>query len=234
VITLRKSEDRGHADHGWLNTYHTFSFDSYYDPAHMGFQSLRVLNDDRVAPGKGFGAHAHRDMEILSYVLEGKLAHKDSMGRTAVLGPNEIQKMSAGSGITHSEFNASGSELVHFLQIWILPRTAGTEPNYEQLSFEPQEKENRFRLLASSRRVQGAVQIDQDAQVSVAEIAPGIALTHSLAPTRSAWVHVIAGEITLNGQVLKTGDAAAIEREQTLQFVGTGTAKTEVLLFDLA
>jgi len=234
MITIRKSKDRGHADHGWLKSNHTFSFAAYRDPEHMGFRSLRVINDDWVAPGRGFGAHAHRDMEILSYVLEGKLAHKDSMGHTEVLGPNEIQKMSAGSGVIHSEFNGSDSEPVHFLQIWIEPGTGGTPPAYEQIKFDPEEKQNRFRTLASSRPVDGAVQINQDAQVSVAELTPQSQLAYPLSPGRAAWLHVIAGEVTANGQPLREGDSAAIEAEDALEIAALGSKSAEVLLFDLA
>src|ERR1700758_3192880 len=180
MITIRRSNERGHADRGWLNSYHTFSFANYHDPAHMGFRSLRVINDDVVAPGRGFGAHAHRDMEILSYVLSGKLAHKDSMGHTEVLGPNEIQKMSAGTGVVHSEFNGSETEPVHFFQIWIEPKSTGTTPAYEQLKFEPAEKLNQFKLLASPKAVAGAATINQDANVSVAELTPGKSLKYEL------------------------------------------------------
>ena len=163
MLTVRKSNERGHADHGWLDSHHTFSFANYYDPKQMGYRSLRVINEDRVAEGRGFGAHPHRDMEILSYVLKGKLAHKDSMGHVEVLGPNEIQKMSAGTGVTHSEYNGSEDEPVHFLQIWIEPKSRGTAPNYEQLKFEAAEKLNRFKLLASPEKVAGAATINQDA-----------------------------------------------------------------------
>lgn len=200
----------------------------------MGFRSLRVINDDWVAPGRGFGAHAHRDMEILSYVLEGKLAHKDSMGHTEVLGPNEIQKMSAGSGVIHSEFNGSDSEPVHFLQIWIEPATQGAAPAYEQIKFEPEEKRNTFKILASSVPVEGAVHINQDAQVAVAELSPDSRLTYQMAPGRAAWLHVVAGSAAVNGQVLHEGDSAAIQAEDTLEVIGASPANTEVLLFDLA
>ncbi len=234
MITLRKSEERGHADHGWLDTYHTFSFANYYDPKHMGFRSLRVINDDRVTPGQGFGTHPHRDMEIVTYVVTGKLAHKDSMGHVEVLGTNEIQKMSAGTGIRHSEYNASDSELVHLLQIWILPRTTGTKPNYEQRSYSPEEKQNCFKLLAAPERAPGAVQIDQDVFIYAAEVTRGVSLTHTLQAGRAAWVQIVGGEITLNGRLLRTGDGAAVEEEALLELVGAGQEKTELLLFDLA
>jgi redox-sensitive bicupin YhaK (pirin superfamily) len=234
MITIRKSEERGHSDKGWLDSYHTFSFDSYKDQAHMGFHSLRVINDDRVAGGRGFGAHAHRDMEILSYVLEGKLAHKDSMGHGELLGPNEIQRMSAGKGVVHSEFNGSDSDPVHFLQIWIVPKATGSEPEYEQVKFNPEEKRNRFKLLAGPEEASGAVRIRQDARMFVAEITPGTALEHALAAGRAAWVHVIKGSVQVNDRILNAGDAAAVEQERALNLVCLGSEAAEVLLFDLA
>jgi redox-sensitive bicupin YhaK (pirin superfamily) len=236
MLTIRKSSERGHADHGWLDSHHTFSFANYYDPAHMGFRSLRVINEDRVAQGRGFGAHAHRDMEILSYVLSGKLAHKDSMGHTEVLGPNEIQKMSAGTGVVHSEFNGSDSEPVHFLQIWIEPKTRGTAPAYEQLKFEPEEKHNRFKLLASPTPTPGAATLNQDAKVSVAELEPGHKLEYELPGSRHAWLHVIRGEVSVNGKALSTGDAVAVEHEPSLEIAapsGQSSDTSEILLFDL-
>ncbi|WP_035354771.1 pirin family protein [Edaphobacter aggregans] len=234
MITVRKANERGHANHGWLDSYHTFSFANYHDPKHMGFRSLRVINEDRIAPDRGFGAHAHRDMEILSYVLRGKLAHKDSMGHTEVLGPNEIQRMSAGNGVVHSEFNGSDSEPVHFLQIWIQPRSTGIQPSYEQLKFEAEEKKNRFKILASPEREPGAALINQDARVSVAEIEPGHKLTYGLKDGRHAWVHVIDGSIVLNGTSLSTGDAVAVSDEALLEIEGSETGNSEVLVFDLA
>jgi quercetin 2,3-dioxygenase len=234
MITIRKSEERGHANHGWLDSHHTFSFANYYDPKHMGFRSLRVLNDDRVAPGRGFGAHAHRDMEILTYVLDGKLAHKDSTGNQEELGPNEIQRMSAGSGIIHSEFNASSQEPVHFLQIWIEPRSLGGKPGYEQLGFSPEEKKNKFKLLASSEKKAGAAQIDQDAEVYVTELTEGTEIKYQLNQGRHAWVHLIQGDVQLNGTPLKTGDAVAVTDESVLSLKGQGQQKNEVLIFDLA
>src|SRR5258708_101789 len=178
MLTVRKSNERGHADHGWLDSHHTFSFANYHDPEHMGYRSLRVINEDRVAEGRGFGAHAHRDMEILSYVLKGKLAHKDSMGHVEVLGPNEIQKMSAGSGVVHSEFNGSETEPVHFLQIWIEPKSRGTTPSYEQLKFKAAQTLDPLKLLASTTPVEGAATINQDAKASVARWTPGKQLTN--------------------------------------------------------
>jgi redox-sensitive bicupin YhaK (pirin superfamily) len=236
MLTIRKSNERGHADHGWLDSHHTFSFANYYDPAHMGYRSLRVINEDRVAEGRGFGAHAHRDMEILSYVLSGKLAHKDSMGHTEVLGPNEIQKMSAGSGVVHSEFNGSDSEPVHFLQIWIEPKTRGTAPAYEQLKFDAEEKHNRFKLLASQTPAPGAATLNQDASVSVAEIDAGHTLEYELGRGRHAWLHVIRGEVSVNGAALSTGDAVAVEQEEQLKIAaqsGQSSDTSEILLFDL-
>jgi redox-sensitive bicupin YhaK (pirin superfamily) len=233
MLTIRKSAERGHADHGWLNSHHTFSFASYYDAEHMGFGPLRVINEDRVAPGRGFGAHPHRDMEILSYVLKGKLAHQDNMGHTEVLGPNEIQHMSAGSGVTHSEFNGSENEPVHFFQIWIEPKSRGTKPRYEQIKFEPEEKLNRFKLLASPNQVAGAATINQDSSVSLAELTPGKSLSYELASGRQAWVHVIRGEVAVNGTRLGTGDAAAVKDEQQLELAARGGENSEVLVFDL-
>jgi redox-sensitive bicupin YhaK (pirin superfamily) len=234
MLTVRKSNERGHADHGWLNTRFSFSFADYYDPNHMGYRSLRVINDDHIAEGRGFGSHPHRDMEILTYVLQGKLAHKDSMGHIEVLGPNEIQKMSAGTGVVHSEFNGSETEPVHLLQIWIEPKTRGTTPSYEQLKFEPAEKLDRFKLLASPEKVAGAATINQDAKVSVAELTPGKELSYPLGSKRHAWLHVVEGDVTVNGKRLQTGDAVAADQEEKLDVVAQGTANSEVLLFDLA
>jgi len=234
MFTIRRSEERGHADHGWLDSHHTFSFANYYDPKHMGFRSLRVINDDRVAPGRGFGAHPHRDMEILSYVVDGRLAHKDSMGHKEEIGPNEIQHMSAGSGTVHSEFNGSATEPVHFLQIWIEPRTTGTPPRYEQLGFAAEEKQNKLKLLASPEREPGAAQINQDARVWVTELTEGAQVDYALDTNRHAWVHVIEGKVELNGHVLSTGDAAAVSKEAKLKLLGLGGEKNEVMIFDLA
>ncbi|HWZ52521.1 MAG TPA: pirin family protein [Granulicella sp.] len=238
MLTLRKSEERGHADRGWLNSYHTFSFADYHDPKHMAFRSLRVINDDVVAPGRGFGAHAHRDMEILSYVLSGKLAHKDSMGHTEILGPNEIQKMSAGSGVVHSEFNGSDDEPVHFMQVWIEPdpKARGSAPSYEQLQFDAAEKQNRFKLLATpvGSPAPGAARIQQDARVSVAELDTGKRLTYALGIDRHAWLHVVHGEVSVNGRTLVAGDAIAAEQEPALEIAAQGPSKSEILLFDLA
>jgi redox-sensitive bicupin YhaK (pirin superfamily) len=234
MIHIRKSEERGHANHGWLDSYHTFSFADYYDPKHMGFRSLRVINEDRVAPGRGFGTHGHRDMEILSYVLEGSLAHRDNMGHQEVLGPNEIQRMSAGTGVMHSEFNASSTDPVHFLQIWIQPATAGTPSSYEQIRFDPEDKQGRLKLLAGPQGGNGVARINQDAQVFVTQLGKEEKIAYPLSPERHAWLHVIRGAVTLNGSPLKTGDAAAVSDEKTLVLSGANAEPSEVLLFDLA
>jgi quercetin 2,3-dioxygenase len=234
MIQVRRSEERGHADHGWLDTSHTFSFADYYDPKFMGFRSLRVINEDRVAPGAGFGTHGHRDMEILTYVLDGSLAHKDSMGHQQALGPNEIQRMSAGTGIRHSEFNPSQSERLHFFQIWIEPATTGTEPSYEQIRFDPKEKQNKLKRLAGPAKSNGAARINQDAQVFVADLAQDVEIPYSLGSNRAAWVHVVRGEVGVNGVALRTGDAAAVTGEKQLTLTGRDAGSSEILLFDLA
>jgi len=234
MLTIRKSNERGHADHGWLDSYHSFSFADYYDPAHMGYRSLRVINEDWVAEGRGFGAHPHRDMEILTYVLSGRLAHKDSMGHTEELGANEIQKMTAGTGVVHSEFNPSETEPVHLLQIWVVPEARGLTPAYEQYKFEPEEKLDRFKVLAAREPVAGAATIHQDVKVSVAELTPGKALTYPLGSKRHAWLQVIRGEVSANGKALSAGDAVAVDDEKELNLTGSGTSNSEVLLFDLA
>jgi len=234
MTQIRKSEERGHARHGWLDSYHTFSFANYHDPKHMGFRSLRVINEDRVAPRQGFGAHGHRDMEILTYVLEGSLAHQDNLGHREVLGPNEIQRMSAGTGVIHSESNASNTEPVHFLQIWIEPATTGTPSSYEQLRFDPEEKKGKLKLLAAPKGGNGIAKINQDAQVFVAALAKGDEVSHDLGTQRYAWLHLIRGAVTVNGATLHTGDAAAISNEPELRIIGTDAAESEVLLFDLA
>ena len=234
MIQIRKGEERGHANHGWLDSYHTFSFAGYHDPKHMGFRSLRVINEDRVQPNRGFGSHGHRDMEILSYVLEGSLAHKDSMGHQEVLGPNEIQRMSAGTGLMHSEFNPSATEPVHFLQIWLEPASTGTPSSYEQIKFDPQEKQGKLRQLAGPEGDPGIARINQDAQVFVAELAEGKQIVYPIGLQRYAWVHVIRGTVTVNGTALKAGDAAAVNREETLALTGANVEPSEILLFDLA
>ena len=237
MITIRRSQDRGHFDHGWLNTYHTFSFAGYSDPAHMGFRALRVLNDDRVGPGRGFGAHAHRDMEILTYVLEGCLAHKDSMGQQHVFGANTVQSMSAGTGVIHSEFNASDKEPVHFLQIWIEPAVSDIDPSYQQIPFDPDEKRGRFRLLASPHTQggdRGAALIHQDAFIYVALLNTGDVLKRPLNTSRHAWVQVAQGSMFLNGEALEEGDGAACSGESDLTFTARDGTRAEFLLFDLA
>ena len=231
MTTIRKSNDRGHADHGWLNTYHSFSFAGYFDRNHMGFRALRVINEDRVAPGAGFGAHGHDNMEIISYVLSGALAHKDSMGHVETLRPGELQRITAGTGITHSEFNGSGSEPVHFFQIWITPAKQGLKPGYEQIALSDEEKLGRLVLVAAPEG--GAMKIHQDAQVWIGQVEGGKQLRHDLSNGRAAWVHVIRGEATINGQSLMTGDAAAVTGETAVLIEGQGE-NSEVLLFDLA
>ena len=235
MMTIRKSNERGHATHGWLDTFHTFSFANYYDPKHMGFRSLRVINEDRIAPQRGFGMHPHENMEILTYVLEGQLAHKDSMGEQHVLGPNEIQKMSAGTGIMHGEFNASATEPVHLLQIWIEPAEYNVEPSYRQFAFEPPEKQGQLRLLASPDAKDGdrVAHLHQDARLYLGAFAGGEKAKHQLLPGRVAWVHVVTGEATVNGKELFAGDAAAIQNEPEVLIVAAKHSG-EVLIFDLA
>lgn len=236
MITVRKADERGHADHGWLKTHHTFSFAGYHDPDHMGFRSLRVLNDDRIAPGRGFGAHAHRDMEIVTYVLEGKLRHKDSMGQERVFGPNTIQAMSAGTGVVHSEFNPSLAEWVHLLQIWIMPSAEDFEPSYQQIEFAPQEKQGKLRLIAAPSKdpKQPAAVINQDAFVYATVLTPGESIKRDLKPGRHAWVQVAEGDVIVNGKKLTTGDAAAISGESLVSLEGSGETGAEILFFDLA
>jgi len=234
MIEVRRSEERGHANHGWLDTYHTFSFADYYDPKFMGFRSLRVINEDRVAPGAGFGRHGHRDMEILTYVLEGSLAHKDSMGHQQSLGPNEIQRMSAGTGVMHSEFNPSQNEPLHFFQIWIEPATRGTEPSYEQIRFDREDKKNQLKRLVGPEARNGASRINQDAQVFVAQLEKDVEIAYELGTNRAAWVHVVRGDVTLNGTSLGTGDGAAVTGEKQLMLTGKDAESSEILLFDLA
>jgi redox-sensitive bicupin YhaK (pirin superfamily) len=231
VIAVRPAAERGHADHGWLDTRHTFSFASYHDPRHMGFRSLRVINEDRVQPAEGFGTHAHRDMEILTWVLEGALEHKDSMGNGSVIRPGDLQRMSAGTGVTHSEFNPSREAPVHFLQIWLLPRERGLPPGYEQKGFPQEARRGRLRLIAAGDGREGAVTIHQDADVWTALLQPGESVRHALALGRYAWLHVARGAVSLNGSTLGAGDGAAVSDETALEI--TGAAGAEVLLFDL-
>ena len=234
MIQVRRSSERGHADHGWLNTFHTFSFADYYDPEFMGFRALRVINEDWVKPGMGFGTHGHRDMEIITYVLEGELAHKDSMGNGSGIKPGEVQRMSAGTGVRHSEFNHSKKDWVHLLQIWILPEKDGIKPSYEQKTFGEEEKKGRFRLIASPDANDGSVKIHQDAKVYATVLGEGDKAEHRFEPGRYGWLHVARGSVTLNGETLKAGDGAAIAKEDSIQVASANGEKSEVLLFDLA
>jgi len=231
-LSIRRAGERGRADHGWLLSYHTFSFADYYDPAHMGFRALRVINEDRVQPGKGFGTHSHRDMEIISYVLEGALEHKDSMGTSSIIRPGDVQRMSAGSGVTHSEFNASRDELVHFLQIWLLPARPGGKPGYEQKAFPEEERTGKLRLVASPDGRDGSVTIQQDVELYAGLLCTGETLRHPLAAGRHAWVHVARGQLEIGGEQLEAGDAVAVSDARGLELAGSDAS--EVLLFDLA
>lgn len=232
MFTIRRAQDRGIGRHGWLTTRHTFSFANYYDPSHMGFRSLRVINEDTVAPGKGFGAHRHEDMEIVSIVMEGALAHRDSTGGEGVLRRGEVQRMSAGTGVVHSEFNGSDAEPVHFFQIWILPATEGITPGYEQKLFPDEERRGRLRVVVAPKGEDGALDIHQDAKVYSAIFDAGQRVEHALAPGRGAWIQVARGSVDVNGQMLREGDGAAIEDEPSLAIGATEAA--EILLFDLA
>jgi len=232
MIQIRKGNERGHAQHGWLESYHTFSFADYYDSAFMGFRVLRVINEDRVQPAAGFPNHSHRDMEILSYVLEGALEHKDNLGNGSVIRPGEVQRMSAGRGIMHSEFNPSRTELVHFLQIWILPAQSGIAPGYEQHAIDLSAARGKLLPIASRQGGPGKVKLHQDATMSVAILEPGEKLLHRLASGRRAWLQVARGAISLNDYVLTAGDGAAIDAESGVKLEANPTA--EILLFDLA
>ena len=232
MIALRQAETRGRTDAGWLDSRHTFSFGEYYDPAAMGFSVLRVINDDRVAPGAGFPTHGHRDMEILSYVLEGGLEHKDSLGTGSIIRPGELQRMTAGTGIRHSEFNPSQTEPVHFLQIWLFPAQEGLEPGYEQRSFPSSGKHNRLRLVVSPNGTEGSVLIHQDARIYDASLDEGARVTHALGKGRRAWLQVVRGSLDLEGEWLRTGDGAAIEAAESIS-VAAHDPLTEILLFDL-
>ena len=231
MITLRHSAERGHADHGWLNSYHSFSFAGYQDANHMGFGPLRVINEDRVAAGQGFGTHGHRDMEIISYVLSGALAHKDSMGNGSVLRPGYVQRMSAGKGVMHSEFNHSPDDLVHFLQIWIEPNVTGIAPGYEETQFDDESKRGKLRLIAAPDGRDGSVTIHQDAYVYASLLNGTDKVSHALAQGRSAYVHVVRGDVNVNGQALTTGDAAKLSGETLVELAQAKDA--EILLFDL-
>jgi redox-sensitive bicupin YhaK (pirin superfamily) len=228
MIQLRPRNQRGHFNHGWLDTYHTFSFDRYYDPQHMGFRALRVINEDRVAPAQGFGTHPHRDMEIITYILEGALEHKDSMGTGSIIRPGEVQRMSAGTGVTHSEFNPSRTEPVHLLQIWILPEADGIKPSYEQKQFSRDELRGKLRLVAAQNPIHGAVRIHQDVRL-FATVLDGGDIKHKLEHGRFAWVQVARGSMLMNGNELQAGDGAALSNETAVELSGQG----EALVFDL-
>jgi redox-sensitive bicupin YhaK (pirin superfamily) len=231
MITLRRSQERGYADHGWLKSFHSFSFADYYDAEHMGFGPLRVINEDRVAPGAGFGTHGHRDMEIISYVLDGELAHKDSMGNGSVIRPGDVQRMSAGSGVQHSEYNHAKDRTTHFLQIWIEPNVAGIAPEYEEKRFSDADKQDRLRLIASPDGADGSVRIHQDARLYVSRLAAGQTVTAELADGRLGYLHLVRGALTVNGERLDAGDAAKARDETRLAISAQGDA--ELLLFDL-
>ncbi len=232
MIRIRRANERGHADHGWLDSHHTFSFADYHDPAHMGFRSLRVINEDRVAGGNGFPTHGHRDMEIISYVLEGAIEHKDSMGNGSVLRPGHFQRMSAGSGVMHSEFNHSPTETVHFYQIWILPNATGVAPGYEELHLDIAAPTKGLRLVASPDGHAGSLAIHQDARIHHAILAAGESVSLAIVPGRHAWLQVVRGAVTANGTALAESDGAAFSEEPTVNVSATEPA--EVLLFDLA
>jgi len=231
MIRARKAGDRGHTRPGWLDSYHTFSFGDYYDPGQMGFRDLRVLNEDRVLPSEGFGRHSHRDMEIISYVLEGALSHRDSLGTGSVIRPGEFQIMSAGTGIFHSEFNASDTETVHFLQIWILPGSEGLAPRYDQRAFPEKERRGELKLVVSPDARDGSLKIFQDVFLYAVSLAAGSGIGHRLAPGRHAWVQVARGAVSLNGTALLEGDGAAVSEEEALAI--RAVEDSETLLFDL-
>ena len=232
MITLRESRQRGHFDHGWLNTYHTFSFDQYYDPRYMGFRQLRVINEDFVAAGRGFPTHGHRDMEIITYILEGALQHEDSMGNGSIIRPGDVQRMTAGTGVRHSEKNASNEEAVHLLQIWILPETVGLKPGYEQKAFAEDERRGQLRLIASNDGRDGSVTVHQDASVFASILGAGESVKRDMDQTRYGWIQVARGEITVNGQRAGQGDGAIAMGESSLDIVAE--KPSEILLFDLA
>jgi redox-sensitive bicupin YhaK (pirin superfamily) len=232
MMAIRKSDDRGHADHGWLNTRFSFSFADYYDPKHDHFRTLRVMNDDRIAGGGGFPTHPHRDMEIVTYVLEGALAHQDSMGNGSVIRPGDVQYMSAGTGVAHSEFNASDKETVHLYQIWMFPDKQNYTPAYDQKHFSAADKRGKLRLLVSPDGREGSVKIRQDNELYATVLAPGETVKHTLKSDRHAYVQVARGSVELNGKTLETGDGAAISAEKAVEL--TGVKDAEVLLFDLA
>ncbi len=232
MIDIRKAEDRGHFDHGWLDTYHTFSFADYYDPDQMGFRSLRVINEDRVQPGQGFGTHGHRDMEIITYVLEGALEHKDSLGTGSIIKAGELQHMTAGTGVRHSEFNPSSAEPVHLYQIWILPDARGLKPSYHQRSFDEPEKQGKLSIVASPDGREGSLPIHQDARLYLSTLEAGGTVVHPLIRGRHAWLQVLRGTVALNGHSLAQGDGAAVSDEEKIEIKSQDNS--EILLFDLA
>jgi redox-sensitive bicupin YhaK (pirin superfamily) len=232
MIQIRRAAERGHFDHGWLDTYHTFSFGDYFDPRHMGFRTLRVLNDDRVQPGEGFGMHGHRDMEIVTYVLGGALQHRDSLGNGSILRAGQLQRMTAGTGVRHSEFNPSHAESVHLYQIWLLPQQNGLQPGYEELDLKEEDKRGRFRLIASPDAADGSMTIHQDARLSLASLSPGEHVSHEIGPGRAAWLQVLRGSVNVLGKDLAAGDGLAVADESVL--TTRAAVPSEVLLFDLA
>ncbi|HEU4506825.1 MAG TPA: pirin family protein [Pyrinomonadaceae bacterium] len=231
MLSIRKSHERGHFDHGWLNTYHTFSFDQYYDPRYMGFRDLRVINEDFVAPGRGFPMHAHRDMEIITYILEGGLQHEDSMGNGSVIRPGDVQRMTAGTGVRHSEKNASNAERVHLLQIWILPNAEGLQPGYEQKAFSEDERRGQFRLIASNEGRDGSVRLNQDVNVFASILDGGQEIERTMDPARYGWIQVARGSISVNGENAGQGDGVVVVGESSLKIKAQENA--EILLFDL-
>ncbi len=232
MFRIRKSADRGHADHGWLKSWHTFSFSSYQDPQHVRFRALRVMNEDVVAPGQGFGTHPHNDMEIVTYILSGALEHRDSMGNGEILHAGEFQRMTAGTGVTHSEFNPSATEPVHLYQIWLYPERKGLTPGYEQQRFSPEDRMNRLQLVAAPDANSGSLMIHQDARILLGDLRAGQLLTHSIPPDRHAWLQVLRGEIRINTDVLHSGDGLAVSDERSLTV--DAVADSELMLFDLA
>jgi hypothetical protein len=234
MIQIRRAAERGHANHGWLDTNHTFSFADYHDGRFMGFRSLRVLNEDRVAPGQGFGTHGHRDMEIISYPLEGKLAHKDSMGTGSVIAPGDVQYMSAGTGVRHSEYNDSPTDPVHFVQIWILPNAEGLAPRYGQTHFDAASKTGRLRLVASASGADGSIEIRQDVNLYASILEAGQSVSLELPPGRHLWVQALRGAVEVNGQALEAGDGLSASGETAFRFAAAGTEAAEMLVFDLA
>ncbi|TWT75940.1 Quercetin 2,3-dioxygenase [Posidoniimonas polymericola] len=231
MIQIRKANERGHLDHGWLDTYHTFSFGDYYDPDHTRFRTLRVMNEDRVAAGQGFGMHPHRDMEIVTYVLSGELRHEDSMGNGEVIRAGELQRMTAGSGLLHSEFNPSSSEPTHLYQIWLLPREKGLTPSYEQRLFDPAGRRDRLQLVAGPDADEGALRVQQDARLYLADLTAGGAIEHPLLPNRHAWLQVLRGSAAVDGNNLSAGDGAAVSDVEQMRIISADGA--EVMLFDL-